>query len=481
MKQFKVLVALVLAMMMTLALCSSAMAATITINRNTAGNWNPSAESAKATFTPHKVFDAIITTAGTTTNGVYTPGVVVYTVDTQAKADAVNALTTLKAEAASDGKWYISKEGTPSDADILADIKTLVTGNPSLFPAGTPVTSDTNPVVINVSDVGYYYIEASNGKNVAVQTIDDVTITEKNDYPTIDKKQKQESGEEYKDEAEPAEIGSYIDYQLIVHIPADATKQIAVIDKMSAGLAYDDTTGLTLSPNVTYTDLTSADDGYDANAAWQIKFAPDVVEANRGQNITITYRAKVTSAALTDTGKENEVKLYYDNSNYILKDDVDYEIYYTGIEKVELGNDSVKLDGVEFTLKAGNDEIKVSKPDGKDYYIPDANGSSTVVTANGGIIKIRGLDNDKTYTLTETKTKAGYNLLKDPKTLTLVKDEGADIPTNATFDKVENGKGAELPSTGGIGTTIFYVAGLILVLGAATILVARRKAESDAE
>ena len=126
------------------------------------------------------------------------------------------------------------------------------------------------------------------------------------------------------------------------------------------------------------------------------------------------------------------------------------------------------------------------------YYYVDPSSTSnevetraeTVTTDAGTVtyytIKIRGLDNDKTYTLTETVTKAGYNLLEGTVNLTKTKDEGQAFSNKAlnTFDRVVNNKGTTLPSTGGIGTTIFYVLGGLLVVGAAVILVARRKASN---
>ena len=295
----------------------SAFAATITINRDS--SWEASStEDRKATYTWHKVFDAVITSAASvnaSTGALTGSGNVVYTVDSQAKATAVNALTTLKAEAGSDGSWYISKVGTPTDAAILAEIKTLVDNNPTLFP-GTPVTSASNPVTITVTDDSYYYIEASNGKDVMDQTIGSVTINEKNDYPTINKEQKKAADSSYTEAVIPAEINTYISYQVTVHIPADATKAIKVFDTMSDGLDWDETfgtNGLTVSPDISYSALTSADSEYDANADWQIVFSAETVVANRNTDIVITYRALITEDALTDSDRENEVKLTNDN------------------------------------------------------------------------------------------------------------------------------------------------------------------------
>jgi len=487
MKNMKKILALVVAMLLVLGM-TSAFAATIRINRDS--SWDENAESAEATYTYYKIFDAVITSAASvtaSTGELSGNGNVVYTVDSEAKANALPSIFT--ANLASDGLYYVTlTNSSTSAADIVTALKTMVAANATLFP-GTEVTSDDNPVVIDNLAVGYYLIEASNGKDAAVQTLGDVTINEKNDYPTIDKKQKKANGT-YADTALPQEIGSYIDYQVTVHIPADATKQIAVIDKMTSGLEYDSTTGLTVSPNIAHSALTSEDSGYDstitATNGWQIKFADTVVQANRNSDIVITFRAKVTEAALRDTGKENEVTLDYDNGNYVLKDDVDYETYFAGIYKVDPNDDSADMSGVKFLLKDGEGQAVNVTWDSTNgyYYVSDTATSNEVETRADGTnytIKIRGLDNDKTYTLTETVTKAGYNLLNGTVTLTKIKDEGDAFANKAanTYDRVENNKGSQLPSTGGVGTTIFYVAGSILVLAAVIFLVTKRRMGSE--
>ena len=503
----KKLVALFLALALVLSLTAVAFAttgdgepaaepvasgSTITINRDS--TWDKDAENAEATYTYYKIFDAAITTPAAvdlddgSNDG---SGVVVYTISGADAADKVAALPAIfNADLAADGKYYITLvDSTTSAADIVAALQTMVANNATLFP-GTEVTSDDDPVVLNVGTDGYYLILASNGKNAVVQTIGNVEINEKNDYPKVDKAQKKAADPSYTEAVIPAEIGTTIDYQITVTVPADANKPIYVYDKMTAGLELvtsdENTDGLTVTPAVDYAAIASTDtDHYDADATWQIVFDTDTVIANRGNDIVITYSALITEDCLVDEGRENEVTLKYDEDNYILKDKTTYTTYFGGIEKVD-GNDSrIKLEGVVFEVTVGGAAFNVTAVtkggDGEDkdtvlYYIPGGD-SNEVVTGKNGLVIIRGLDGDKTYTLTETETNDGYNLLKTPVDLTLEEDEGAAY-SNATYDVVENNQGVELPSTGGIGTTIFYVVGGLLAVGAAIILVSRRKAES---
>ncbi len=134
-----------------------------------------------------------------------------------------------------------------------------------------------------------------------------------------------------------------------------------------------------------------------------------------------------------------------------------------------------------------------------DVFTTDSTGKLTQ--------QIRGLDKG-TYYLVETAAPEGYNLLSAPIQITISVTEGNDkkVTYSATFGNsdatmtngvvdlttetaankqpvatgtVLNQAGQELPSTGDIGTTIFYVAGIVLVLGAAAIIIARRKAEQQ--
>ena len=232
----KKLVSIVLALVMIL-MVAAASAATITINRHS--SWNDpdvDPEALNASYTWHRIFDADLTDSNHP----------IYTISGDDAADKVAALddTIFDAKLASDDKYYITLKSGVQDDDVFEALAAMVAANATLFP-GTTVTSNADPVVLDVGNPGYFYIEASNGKNLAVQTAGSATVDEKNDYPTIDKKQKKANGT-YADTALPQEIGSYIDYQVTVSVPADATKQIAVIDTMSAGLEYDSTTGLTV-------------------------------------------------------------------------------------------------------------------------------------------------------------------------------------------------------------------------------------------
>ena len=98
-----------------------------------------------------------------------------------------------------------------------------------------------------------------------------------------------------------------------------------------------------------------------------------------------------------------------------------------------------------------------------------------ITTDTTGKFTIKGLDSD-TYYLTEITQPAGYNKLADP--IKVVIDGKGNVTYNDDYTgtiKVENKTGAELPSTGGVGTTVFYVVGGLMVLLAVVLLVTKKK------
>ena len=108
-----------------------------------------------------------------------------------------------------------------------------------------------------------------------------------------------------------------------------------------------------------------------------------------------------------------------------------------------------------------------------------------MVTDSTGVFNIKGLDAG-TYTLRETTTPPGYNSIEDVEvTITASHEEAAtgnaaelNLTGTNMNNTIINQSGAELPSTGGIGTKMFYMFGAILVLGAGVLLVSRRRAEA---
>ena len=139
------------------------------------------------------------------------------------------------------------------------------------------------------------------------------------------------------------------------------------------------------------------------------------------------------------------------------------------------------LSGAKFTLNRNSDG---SNPialiaEGNNVYRVAKDGEESTVTEittdATGAFTIKGLDSD-TYYLTETAAPAGYNRLAGPVKVVIGNDGTVTYNETSTGTiKVLNNTGAALPSTGGVGTTVFYVVGGLMVLLAVVLLVTRKK------
>ena len=143
---------------------------------------------------------------------------------------------------------------------------------------------------------------------------------------------------------------------------------------------------------------------------------------------------------------------------------------------------------------AGAQFVLYKTVDKKNLYAQAANGKITgwtddqkyatvFETPGNGKFVIAGLDAD-TYYLEETKAPDGYNRLKEPVNVVITANSASGKTVTATITynetatgtvRIENQTGVELPSTGGIGTTVFYVIGGLLMGVAVVLLVTRKK------
>lgn len=473
MKHIKKLFAFLLIALLVLSLGATAFAdVTITINRDSSYD---SGATGDRVYTYYQVFRATVKSAITSSGGGVdadgTPGDVTatpadgisYYLDATQDAALItkfedNAYFKLT-ESADGSKYVVEWKNAKSDAETVQAAAKWIIDNSAYITSG-PIAVSGATWTASV-DEGYYVISGSEGANLVAATAN-ISINEKNSYPTIDKKQSDTGASGYADDKVDVAIGDTIYYEVTVSIPADANKTITVTDAMTSGLTFNNDVAV----NVGETGFTSAVSGST------VTLTPG--DAVKGGDVVITYTATVNAGALADLGetaRRNTATLNY-NDHYTMSDYVEYTTYYTGIEKID-GSDDKPLKDVEFKLTIGEEEVKVKLGD-DGVYVPDASGSSTVVTDEDGLIVIRGLDNDKTYTLTETKALDGYNLLDAPKDLTLIEDKAETAATDS-FDQVENNMGTVLPSTGGIGTTIFYVIGGLMAAGAAVLLITKKR------
>ena len=566
MKKFTKLLGIVLIMALVMSISTSAFAAVnITVNRdNTTYTEGGTEESGDRTFTYKQIFRATETANHTSTGGGYdadgTPGEVTatptdgisYYLDATTDATQIGQLGTwtdgtpgtwtkasgnlwFKLTKTADGTRYIVEwDNTAIDTDTAqaaarwlnanyTALKTgTLTGNGTAASGDTPATPSTSWTASDLPE-GYYLLVSDTGENLIAATTD-ITVNEKNSYPTVDKKQKDsDTATTYTDDAINVKVGDTVYYQVEVKVPYEANADIVVTDTMSAGLTFDTTTDPVVK--VGETALT-ADAGETKNdyvvgtktaQSWVVTIHPTT--ATKGKTVVITFAAVVNNDALVQTNRKNDIELTY--GNYHQKDTVEHDIGAAAIIKYDgatadldasantlskSGEADIKYLEATFALTDANGNavnVKEATAGTKGVYVVDTTATTNTVTSDkthNGVILIYGLDPDVTYTLTETATEAGYNLLSGTVSLKPTKAENTTNAIKVTVaeasgisagsteadavtleltakqvNKVENNSGTVLPSTGGIGTTIFYVVGSILVVAAGVLLITKKR------
>lgn len=316
------------------------------------------------------------------------------------------------------------------------------------------------------------------------------------------------------------EIGQTVTYTLTVDVPDypdnAIDKKFIIADYLSSGL--------TLDPNsikiYNYSDTAEGHKGEDITSRFTDyvfgtgeedkhpaeKTSPSFAKSFAGDysilasqviveyNATVNENAVVMESTETGNGLDNKVYLIYNNNPYTdtgYREIPDEERVYTyGIEITKTGDGNTKLEGAKFTLNPVKGNLLKFVKDGSVYrpaLSGEENVTTTLVSDANGLITIKGLDLG-TYILTETKAPEGYELPADPTTTIELIDEAdpstgkpdgiLNSDTDGTYEgTVVNTKPGTLPRTGGIGTAVFTVCGILLMAGAVLLMVvvSRRK------
>ena len=200
----------------------------------------------------------------------------------------------------------------------------------------------------------------------------------------------------------------------------------------------------------------------------------DTDNPNAGKKITVTYTAKVTKTTVENKAGSHAAGVDYGADNVPVK-------LFTGelvLLKYGDGNVNNALANAEFVLYNHGEEVPLTftkQENGKYKYAPDAeDATATLVTDENGMIDVEGLDVGS-YHFEETKAPEGYSINTDGKTLTLTVN--GDVATAKLYNEgqLNDTKLSALPSTGGIGTTIFTIAGCLIMIAAAGLFFASRK------
>ncbi len=366
-------------------------------------------------------------------------------------------------------------------------------------------TADSSTVAFTGLDLGYYLVQSDLGALCSLDTtMPSVTIKEKNSEPTVEKKVKEDSTGAF-GETNDADIGQTVEFKTTITVVDGQPKGYVLHDTMSAGLTFNGTVKVKIGDRTLTagTDYTLVTEGLNDGCTFEVRFIDDKDgEGNATGShalkpndvVTVIYSATVNANAVVgDKGNPNTTKLSYTEGSTTTNETKDsqtrtYVWEFDVLKYTMKDNAETPLAGAKFVLyKTG---------DGKNFYVKVTDGKVTGWTetkAEGtvfetpdddGSFTISGLDAD-TYYLEEVEAPAGYNKLAAPVkvTITATINTATNVGTatvtygeNSTGTvKIENKTGVELPSTGGVGTTIFYVIGGLLMAVAVVLLVTKKK------
>ena len=387
---------------------------------------------------------------------------------------------------------YAKETSTKIDADKTATAPAATTGE------------TTSTVTFTDLPLGYYLVETSVGTVLALNTTNSTwTIEDKNKAPTVEKKVQEDSTSAW-ESSNTADIGQTVNFKTTITAQAGAQNYV-LHDEMDAGLTFGSITGIKKNDEPTdienrfYNVKRSIDTPSEITdkCTFEISFTQDFCDTLQANDkIIVTYSATLNkNATVGTTGHKNKTWLKYgENTNLeTTPSETTTKTYEIPVFKYT-NTDSTKkaLAGVVFELYRDEEcttskkiefvKIGTSAEGYECYRIATGSDTSTttipqITTSTEGKFKICGLDED-TYYLKEVTAPKGYNKLSAPVKITI--GENGTITVNdtaitGTDVEVENKTGSILPHTGGMGTTLFYIFGAILVIGSGVVLITKKR------
>lgn len=490
MKKVKRMLALLAAFALVLAMAVPALAASITIN------------GTGKTYKAYKLLNATVSGTGEDKKISYTVNV--------KYADVLKAATS-----ATDEKGIIKAIEGKTEATAIRSFANDIYAKIKAGEIAEDYTS-TGKTFANV-DKGYYLIveteldgNADTYSLVMLNTADqdNVTVTSKEDSPTFEKKIKEKNdstgvesgwqgGADY-------DINDVVPFKLQGTVPqnygAYNTYKYVFHDKMSSGLTFDTSSVVVKVGGTAITSGYSVvTESLEDDCTFEVRFEnlKDISAVTAGCTITVEYNATLNDkAVIGSAGNPNEAELEYSNNPYgdgtgkTPWDKVIAFTYQLVANKVDKDGSSVK--GAGFTLYKWSNE--------EDKYVAVSGEITGVTTFN-----FKGIDAGQ-YKLVESTVPDGYTKAEDlvftvvatydtenndPKFGTLtIKDgdkvisDGEDkvftvnLVAGSFTTNVVNLTGTTLPSTGGMGTTVFYVVGGGLMAVAVVLLVTKKRMEN---
>lgn len=477
----KKIASILLVLMLVLAMAVPALAETgsITVDNPKTG----------VTYTAYKIFD--VKYNATKTAYSYTISgtsewfdVVAITAGDGTVTSKITGLTFVKA--ASENTYVVEMEETVFSAAAFANtLKDNVTGK-----TGQTFTldSETGKATVSNLPLGYYFVTSTSGALCNLTTTNPtVTIHDKNDIP-FDKV----------DDKESVDVGEVVNYTITAKVPdytGFTSYKYEITDKMSEGLTFNEDVKVYIG-EVELTDTTKFSIDYSTEGK-DFVLNIDVMKFTIGAEIKVTYTATVNDHAVAKVENNHAVLEYSNDPTDATKTGTmtDEETVYSAkvvIDKFVKDDEETKLAGAKFVLT----KTVTTTEDGKEvektkYYkytaatdsesakvswVDKLDDATVVTTDSTGAGSFDGLKNG-TYYLLEIAAPDGYNLLAQPVAVEINGANATAVDTSSltVTEGVANETGTVLPTTGGMGTTIFYVLGGLLIVAAGVALVTRRR------
>lgn len=337
---------------------------------------------------------------------------------------------------------------------------------------------------------GYYLVNTSLGALCSLNNVtgNNALVSEKNSVPSVEKKVK--NGSVY-DDSNSAKIGDTVDYQTTITITGNV-KNVVLHDKMEKGLTFDNNSVKVKVDNgdVAVSNYTLTTSNLSDGCTFEIEFKDDyIANLPAGTQIIVTYSASLNeNAVIGPTGNKNDTWLKYGNGGSVTDETKTYSYSF---DLVKTDNSNKLLAGAQFELytnKNCTDKVALVK-DGNDYRVASAtekattNFTSAVIVSNDtSKITVNGLKGETSYWLKEIKAPEGYNELEEPYKFIMGADNMSATLNGTQWGDggvhVINNAGTVLPSTGGMGTTVFYVVGGGLMAVAVVLLVTKKRMEN---
>lgn len=351
------------------------------------------------------------------------------------------------------------------------------------------VAGEKGVMFTDVAD-GYYLVNTSLGALCSLNNVtgNNALVSEKNSVPSVEKKVK--NGSVY-DDSNSAKIGDTVDYQTTITITGNV-KNVVLHDKMEKGLTFDNNSVKVRVDNgdVAVSNYTLTTSNLSDGCTFEIEFKDNyIANLPAGTQIIVTYSASLNeNAVIGTTGNKNDTWLKYGNGGSVTDETKTYSYSF---DLVKTDNSNKLLAGAQFELytnKNCTDKVALVE-DGNDYRVASAtekettNFTSAVIVSNGtSKITVNGLKGETSYWLKEIKAPEGYNELEEPYKFIMGADNMSATLNGTQWGDggvhVINNAGAVLPSTGGMGTTVFYVVGGGLMAVAVVLLVTKKRMEN---